>query len=176
MTLTDYLLNAVLISLVVLQIRGHKVTVARLLVPIVLTVWGASQFLQSVPTAGNDLALESSLVFVGCCLGVLAALATRIHRDGEGAIAKAGGSAALLWVAGIGARIGFYLWVSHGGQVAVTSFSASVHVTSGAAWAAGFILMAMAEVISRTGMLYLRTVRSGAVVPRGGLRVRSALA
>jgi hypothetical protein len=176
MTLTDYLLNAALISLVVLQIRGHRVTAVRLLVPVVLTIWGASQFLQSVPTAGSDLALEVALVFEGCCLGVLAALATGIHRDGEGAIAKAGAAAALLWVVGIGARVGFYLWVTHGGQAAVSSFSASVHVTSGAAWAAGFILMAMAEVVSRTGVLYLKTVHSGAVIPRGGLLGRSALA
>ena len=176
MTLTDYLLNAALIGLVVLQVRGHRVTAARLLVPVVLTIWGASQFLRSVPTAGSDLVLEAALVFLGSGLGVLAAIATRIHRDGEGAIAKAGGVAALLWVAGIGARLGFYLWVTHGGQTAVASFSASMHVTSSAAWAAGFILMAMAEVVSRTGVLYLRTVRSGAVIPRGGLLSRSALA
>lgn len=176
MTLTDYLLNAVLISLVVLQIRGHRVTAVRLFVPVVLTIWGASQFLQSVPTAGSDLVLEVALSLAGGCLGVLAALATGIYRDGEGAIAKAGAAAAFLWVVGIGARVGFYLWVTHGGQAAVSGFSASVHVTSGAAWAAGFILMAMAEVVSRTGVLYLKTVHSGAVVPRGGLRGRSALA
>jgi len=176
MTLTDYLLNAALIGLVVLQIRGHKVTFVRLFVPVALTIWGASQFLRSVPTAGSDIALEVSLVFAGCCLGGLAALATGIHRDGVGAIAKAGAAAATLWVVGIGARVGFYIWVTHGGQAAVSSFSASVHVTSGATWAAGFILMAMAEVLSRTGVLYLRTVHSGAVIPRGGLLDRSALA
>ena len=176
MTLIDYLLNATLIGLVALQIHGHRVTAVRLFVPVALTIWGASQFLQSVPTAGSDLALEVSLVLAGCCLGGLAALATGVHRDGEGAIAKAGAAAALLWVVGIGARVGFYLWVTHGGQATVSSFNASVHVTSGAAWAAGFILMAMAEVVSRTGVLYLKTVRSGAVVPRGGLRGRSVLA
>lgn len=175
MTLTDYLLNAALIGLVVLQIRGHRVTAVRLLVPVVLTIWGATQFLQSVPTAGSDLALEVCLVFAGSCLGVLAALTTGIHRDGEGAIAKAGTAAAILWVVGIGARVGFYIWVTHGGQAAVSSFSSSVHVTSGAAWAAGFILMAMAEVVSRTAVLYLKTVHSGAVIPRGGLLGRSVL-
>jgi hypothetical protein len=176
MTLIDYLLNAVLIGLVALQIRGHKVTVVRLLVPVVLTIWGASQFLRSVPTAGSDVALEACLLLAGCCFGALAGLATGIHRDGDGAIAKAGGVAALLWVIGIGARVGFSLWVTHGGQAIVSGFSASVHVTTGAAWVAGFILMAMAEVVSRTGVLYLKTVRSGAVVPRGGLVGRSALA
>ena len=115
MTLTDYLLNAALISLVVLQIRGHKVTVVRLLTPVVLTIWGASQFLQAVPTSGGDVALEGCLVAVGCVLGVLAGLATGIHREGDGAVARAGGIAAILWVVGIGARVGFSLWVTHGG-------------------------------------------------------------
>ena len=32
-------MNIALIGLVVLQIRGHKITRARLLVPVVLTVW-----------------------------------------------------------------------------------------------------------------------------------------
>ena len=39
MTITDYLMNIGLIALVVLQIRGHKVTRARLLFPLVATVW-----------------------------------------------------------------------------------------------------------------------------------------
>ena len=109
MTLTDhYLLNTVLVGLVVLQIRGHRVTIARLVVPVVLTIWGASQFLRAVPTAGNDVVLEATLVLAGCLFGVLAGMATGIHRDGEGAVARAGAIAALLWVIGIGARVGFY--------------------------------------------------------------------
>ena len=131
-----------------------------------LTIWGASQFLRAIPTAGGDVALERlSLALTGGLLGAAAALATAIHRDGDGAVAKAGVIAATMWVLGIGARLGFYVWVTHGGQGVVSSFSATVHVTSWDAWAAGFILMAMVEVVSRTGVLYLKTVRSGAVIP-----------
>jgi hypothetical protein len=175
MTLIDYLLNAALIGLVALQIKGHRVTLVRLAVPVVLTIWGASQFLHAIPLAGNDGALEAALTLLGAALGILAGAATSIVRDGTGAVARARFAAAILWVVGIGARVGFSLWVSHGGQGAVASFSAAAHVTSGAAWAAGFILMAMAEVVARTSVLYLRTVRSGAIVPRGGLRGRVAI-
>jgi hypothetical protein len=59
--------------------------------------------------------------------------------------------------------------VGHGGQAAVARFSALHDITSGAAWGAAFVLMAMAEVASRTGVLYLKTRRSGAVLERGGL-------
>ncbi len=41
--------NLALVGLVVLQIRGHKITAVRLLVPMVLTVWAASQFLDRSP-------------------------------------------------------------------------------------------------------------------------------
>jgi hypothetical protein len=78
----------------------------------------------------------------------------------------------VLWVAGIGARMAFSLWVTHGGQASVASFSAIHHITSGAAWAAGFIFMAMCEVTVRTAVLYVKALRSGADIPRGGLRNR----
>ena len=92
------------------------------------------------------------------------------------AFAKAGLTAAVLWVLGIGARMAFSLWLSNGGRPAVERFSTLHHITSGEAWVAAFILMALAEVASRTGVLYLKAVRTGAGIPRGGLRHSSALA
>jgi hypothetical protein len=176
MTITDYLLNLFLVGLVVLQVRGHRVTRARLLLPVVATAWVATKFLHSVPTAGNDLVLELGLALAGATLGSLAALATTIRRDGSGAVAKAGAVAAVLWVLGVGARVAFSLWVTHGGSPAVARFSAAHHITSSSAWAAAFVLMALLEVVSRTGVLYLKTLRSGAEIPRGGLLGRPVAA
>jgi hypothetical protein len=176
MTITEYLMNIALVSLVVLQIRGHKITAARLLVPVVMTFWFVSQILHTIPTAGNDVLLEGSLALVGAGLGVAAGFATSIRRLGEGAFAKAGAVAAVLWVLGIGARVAFSLWVTHGGQPTVARFSAAHHITSGHAWAAAFILMAVVEVSTRTAVLYLKTLRTGAVIPRGGLLHRPASA
>jgi hypothetical protein len=170
MTATEYLLNIGLIGLVVLQIRGHKITRARLLLPVVVTLWVAAQFLHGLPTAGNDTVLEASLALTGAILGVLAGLATTVHRHGAEAFAKAGVVAAALWVAGIGARTAFSIWVSHGGQASVAGFSTSHHITTASAWVAGFILMAMLEVTVRTAILYIKALRTGADVPRGGLR------
>jgi len=172
MTFSEYLLNIGLIGLVVLQIRGHKITRARLLLPVVLTVWVASQFLHSIPTAGDDVVLVAVLAILGAGLGLAAGLATTVSRRGPGAFARAGALAAALWVVGIGARLGFSLWVSHGGQTSVARFSAAHGITSAAAWTAGFVLMAMLEVAIRTGVLYAKAVRSGAEIPRGGLRQR----
>jgi len=176
MTITEYLLNIALVGLVVLQVRGHKVTRARLLVPVAATFFFCFQILHAIPTAGNDVVLEASLASAGAILGVAAGFATSIRRLGASAFAKAGAFAAVLWVLGIGARVAFSLWVSHGGQPAVARFSALHHITSGHAWAAAFILMAMIEVATRTGVLYFKTLRSGAVIPRGGLLHRPAAA
>lgn len=176
MTTSDYLLNITLVGLVVLQVRGHKMTFARLIFPLVATAWVGSQYLHTIPTAGNDTVLEIGLALVGALLGTSAALATTIRRDGSAAIAKAGLVAATLWVLGIGARVAFSLWVTNGGAPTVGRFSAAHHITSGAAWTAAFILMALLEVVSRTGVLYLKTVRTGAVIPRGGLLRRPAAA
>ena len=136
MTTTDYLMNIGLIALVVLQIRGHKVTRARLVFPLVATVFVAAQFLHAIPTAGNDLALIVGLAAVGTAFGTGAGLLTTVRRDGATVFAKAGVVAAVLWVVGIGTRMGFALWVSHGGQTAVARFSVLHHITSGAAWGA----------------------------------------
>jgi hypothetical protein len=176
MTITDYLFNVALISLVVVQIRGHKITRARLVFPVVATIWVGLQFLHAVPTAGSDLALEVTLAVVGGTLGVLAGLATAVTRRGEGAFAKAGFAAAILWVLGIGARMAFSIWVTHGGEPAVAHFSVVHHITSGAAWTAALVLMALAEVVSRTGVIWLKTRNTGAVIPRGGLLRQTAAA
>ena len=154
MTITAYLMNIALVGLVVLQIRGHKITRARLLVPVVLTVFAASQFLHAIPTAGNDIVLEALLGLLGAGLGVAAGLATNVSRLGSLSFAKAGAVAAILWVLGIGARMGFSMWVTYGGHASVARFSAAYHITSGTAWVAGFILMAMLEVAVPTGVLY----------------------
>src|SRR5579884_1814825 len=133
MTLLDYILNGALVGLVVLQLRGHRITRARLAFPVAVTVWVAAQFLHSIPTAGNDAVLEATLAVTGALLGVGAALTTSVRRDHAGAVAR---------------------------------FSAVHHITTGAAWTAAFVLMAMAEVTARTGVLYLKTVQSGAEIPR----------
>src|SRR6202035_4597331 len=98
MTTTDYLMNIALVALVVLQIRGHKVTRARLVFPLVATVFVAAQFLHAIPTAGNDLVLVVGFAAVGAALGVGAGLLTTVRRDGAEAVAKAGLVAAVLWV------------------------------------------------------------------------------
>ena len=169
MTTTEYALNLALVGLVVLQLRGITITKAALLFPVVMTTWIATSLLRTIPTAGNDLLLEIGGALAGAALGALAALATEVTRHGASAVAKAGLVAACLWVAGIGARVGFSLWVGHGGAATVRDFSITHHITGGPAWGTAFILMAITEVVTRTGVIFVKTQRTGAVIERGGL-------
>src|SRR5579872_4861590 len=101
MTLTEYALNFGLVGLVLLQLRGRKLTVVNLLVPVAVTFFVAMNFLHVIPTKGNDLVLEAGCALLGAMLGTGAALTTRIDRDSFGrAVAKAGAVAAILWVVG----------------------------------------------------------------------------
>jgi len=169
MTTTEYALNIALIGLVLLQIRGIKVTKAALVFPVVMTVWIATSLLGTIPTGGNDLVLEIGGALAGATLGVCAGLATGVFRQGATAVAKAGAFAALLWVLGIGARVAFSLWVGHGGASTVRDFSVGHHITGGPAWGTSFISMAIIEVVSRTGVIYVKARRTGATIERGGL-------
>jgi hypothetical protein len=169
MTATEYILNFALVGLVLLQIRGITITKAALVFPVVMTVWIATSLLHAIPTAGNDLYLEVGGALAGATLGALAGLTTSVTRRGANAMAKAGALAAILWVVGIGARVTFSIWTSHGGASTIRDFSITHHITSGAAWGTAFILMAITEVATRTSVIFVKTVRTGAVIERGGL-------
>jgi hypothetical protein len=157
MTITDYILDIALIAIVVLQVRGRRLTPRSMLLPLGIVAWVVSHYLHGIPTAGNDLVLVAACTALGALLGAGSALFTSVRRDGDGfPVAKAGFVAGALWVAGVGARFAFQLYATHGGGAALGRFSAAHDITSGEAWVAALILMAMAEVVSRTAVLAWR--------------------
>lgn len=81
--------------------------------------------------------------------------ATRRGRDGV-ALARAGWLAAILWVVGIGARMVFAYSSDHGGGPAIARFSAARSITSGQAWVAALVIMALVEVTTRLVTMRLR--------------------
>ncbi|HEY3811015.1 MAG TPA: hypothetical protein VGL49_06240 [Acidimicrobiales bacterium] len=169
MSFTDYLINGLLIALVVVQIRGRRLTVRSLVLPLILVGYAATHYLHSIPTAGNDMLLIVAGAAVGLTLGVLCAWCTALHvtEDG-GVVAKAGRAAAALWIVGVGSRLAFQLYATHGGGAAIARFSEQHALTVPAAWTAALILMAIAEVLGRTGVLALRAHATGANISRHG--------
>jgi hypothetical protein len=157
MTLTDYLIDLTLIGIVFLQIRGRRLTLRSLLLPIGICAWAAVTYLKGVPTAGNDLLLIGLAAFLGIVLGGLSGYFTKVSTGPDGhPLAKAGATAAALWVVGVGTRFAFQLYATHGGAASIGRFSAAHSITSGEAWVAALILMALGEALTRTAVVAFR--------------------
>jgi hypothetical protein len=157
MTITDYLINFVLIALVILQIRGSRLDLKTAIRPVIIVAAAAIYYLRGFPTAGHDTLLYLVLGGTGLVLGVACGATTRVWRADDGfAYAKAGFLAAAFWVIGIGSRLGFEEYVTHGGSRNVVSFSLAHDITSQSAWVAGLVLMALVEVIARLVTIRVR--------------------
>ena len=158
MTFLDYLVDSLLVLIVFRQLRESRFDRRAIILPLAIVAVVAHSYLHAIPTAGNDLYLIAGLTGVGLILGTLSALATRVRADGgRYALVKAGWASAGLWVLGMGSRMAFSVWVANGGQPVVARFSEAHHITSGEAWTAALVLMALAEVATRVGVLYLRS-------------------
>jgi hypothetical protein len=166
MTTTEYLLNVGILALVLATNLGTRVlTWRRLVVPVLLVVLAGGSFLRQLPTAGHDVELELAGLTAGVLLGVVAALLVRVHRVGDRVVTSAGAGFAVLWVAVVGGRVLFAYGAGHWYGAAIAGFSRSVRITGSGAWAAAFVLMALAMVISRVLVTGAQAARLGARLP-----------
>lgn len=164
MTITDYILDSALVLLVLLQIKERPLTNKSLLRPLLIVGIAAAIYLNGVPTAGNDLVLVGLLALIGGVIGIASGVTVwlRSGRDGQ-VLARAGWAAAFLWVLGMGSRFAFAFWASHGGGSAIGGFSAAHSITSGEAWTAALLMMAVFEVCGRTLVLWWRRSQVAAI-------------
>ncbi len=159
--MTNYLLDIALIGMVVLQVRSRRLSMITLLLPLAVVTYFAVHYLTGFPTNGDNLVLELGGAALGASLGIGCALATHFHRNEAGAvIVRAGAVAAILWIVGVGSRMAFQLYAEHGGGPSLYRFSLA-HGLSLNAWVTGLILMALAEVVFRSGGIALRAWRAG---------------
>jgi hypothetical protein len=160
MTTTDWIIDIALVLVVFRQLREERLTARTVLLPLGLIAWAGFTYLRAIPTAGNDLVLIAALAAAGVAFGVAGGLLTRVRmRDGHPFV-KATGAAAALWVASMGARMGFAVWAaSAAGGAHVAAFSAAHDITSGQAWVTALILMAFGEVITRLAIIITRGAR-----------------
>ncbi|MFB7656417.1 MULTISPECIES: hypothetical protein [unclassified Streptomyces] len=167
MTTTEWITDIVLVLVVFRQLREDRLDRKTFLIPLGIVAFVAYSYLDSVPTAGNDLVLIAVLTAVGAALGVAGGVHTRIRALDGHLMIKAGAVSAILWVLGMGARMGFQVWVEHGGGADdVARFSVAHHITSDQAWVTAFVMMAVTEVVTRVGTIYLRSrARARAVSP-----------
>ena len=163
MNINMYVINAILVLMVIRQIREHSLDLRALAVPVLAVGAAAVMFLHSVPGGGNDIALELLGVSAGAAMGAVGGLATRLRRGADGRpLGRAGALAASMWVAGVGARIAFAFAATHGAGPAIGRFSIAHHITGSNAWVAALVMMALADVLTRLVVVYLRGRRLAA--------------
>jgi hypothetical protein len=152
-----YLINALLILLVIRQVREHQLDLRALAVPVLAVAAAAVMFLHAAPGGGSDLTLDLLCVSAGAAMGAIGGLATRL-RPGAGGrpLGRTGVLAAGMWIAGVGARMVFYFAATHGAGPAIAAFSVAHHITGSAARTAALVMMALADVLTRLAVVYLR--------------------
>jgi hypothetical protein len=158
-----YLINALLVLLVVRQVREHQLDARALAIPVLAVAAAAVMFLHTVPGGGSDIMLDLLCVSAGAAMGAIGGLATRLRLGAHGRpLGRAGTLAAGMWIAGVGARMVFYFAATHGAGPAIAAFSIAHHITGSAAWTAALVMMALADVLTRLVVVYLRGRRLSA--------------
>ncbi len=163
MNISMYVINAILILMVIRQIREHPLDARSLAAPVLAVGAAAVLFLHSVPAGGNDIALELACVLAGAAMGAVGGLTTRLRRDADGRpLGRAGALAASMWIGGVGARLAFAVAASNGAGPAIAHFSIAHHITGSPVWVAALVMMALADVLTRLIVIYLRGHRLAA--------------
>jgi hypothetical protein len=156
MTITDYLINAVFVLIVLRQTRERRLDARSLVVPMIVVLYVAHLYIHSIPTSGNDLLLVAALAFVGLTLGLLGGFATYVRFGDDGVpLAQVGWIAGALLIAGISARMMFVFAVNNGAEPVIRSFSIA-HQIGAAAWPVALVSMALVEVTARLLTVQLR--------------------
>jgi hypothetical protein len=162
-----YLVNTLLVLLVIRQVREHPLSLRAQAVPVLAVGAAAVLFLHAVPAGGSDIVLDLLGLSAGAAMGAVGGLATRLRIGADGRpLGRAGILAAGMWIAGVGARMVFYFAATHGAGPAIARFSIAHHITGSAAWTAALVMMALADVLTRLAVVYLRGRRlTAATIP-----------
>jgi len=157
MSTSTYIIDSALVLLVLIQIRERTLTNRELIRPLVILVVAIATYLKGIPAQGNDLVLVGVLAVIGGLIGIASGVTVIMRRRPDGSESfRSGWLSGIFWVLGMGSRFAFAWWASHGGAGSIASFSATHHITSGEAWTAALLAMAVFEVSGRTLVMALR--------------------
>ncbi len=169
MSVTDYVIDILLILVIFRQVRPHELTPRAALLPLVLLAVAGIVYLRPFTLRGNDLALILILAAVGIVLGALSGLADRIWWDEQRRLMfRAGAISVITWVAGMGFRFWFAYYAYHSGGPAVARFSVRHDISGADIWTTALVLMAFGQVLARLAVLQVRRIRAVSQPP--GLR------
>jgi hypothetical protein len=172
MTFSDYLLGFGAMAIVLWGMRRHELTDRSLRRPLIIAAVVCVAFLPAIPTAGADVALVAAGVLTGIACGAVGGLATRVERDGPGAVIATGTPLAVAVTGGaFAARLAFAVAATNGLGPAIGRASQALGITSAQAWVAALVLMAVCDLTVRALVLWQRraAVRASAYAGMTGL-------
>jgi hypothetical protein len=173
-SVTDYVIDILLILVIFRQVRPHELTPRAALLPLALLAAAGIIYLRPVTLGGNDLPLILILAAAGIVLGALSGLADRIWPEQGRLLFRATAISVIVWVVGMGFRFWFAYYAYHGGGPAVARFSASHDITGAGIWTLALVLMAFGQVLARLAVLQVRRVRATSLL--AAARHRQAVA
>jgi hypothetical protein len=158
MPVSVWIVNLVVLAAVLQADLGYrKITVRRLLRPVIIAAVVAAFYLKGASGSGNRLWLELEAVGAGILLGLVASALMRVtvNRDGS-AYSRAGVPYAVLWVVVVGARLWFAYGSNHEFSRQLGSWLRTERVT-GDVLVDSLIFLAIAMLLTRTASLLVRS-------------------
>jgi hypothetical protein len=157
MSLTDYVIDILLILVIFRQVRPRQLSLYAVVLPLVLLVAAGAIYLRPITLRGDDLVLIVLLTIAGIALGLLSGLADKVWRDDRGRLMyRVGVVSVAAWVLGMGFRFGFAYYAYHSGAGAVARFSVSHDITGAGIWTTALVAMAFGQVLARLAALQAR--------------------
>jgi hypothetical protein len=157
LSLTNYVIDVLLIALVLRQLRVRPLTTRMVFLPTILVAWAFITYFKTFSLNSHDLVLIAVFTVVGVALGIASGLTTKVWRGPQHILCQATAVAAVTWVVGMGFRLFFQIWAnSKSGGNWITRFSIDHHINSAQAWVTALLLMALGQVMARVGILQWR--------------------
>jgi len=158
MSASVLIINLVVLAAVLEADLGYrKITVRRLLRPVIIAAVIAAFWLKGASGSGNGLWLELAAVGAGILLGLVASALMRVSVNPDGsAYSRAGVPYAALWVAVVAARLWFDYGSHHEFSRQLGSWLFTERVT-GDVLVDSLIFMAIAMLLTRTASLLVRS-------------------